>query len=365
MIERDALREIEDCTVARSRSVLITGAGASAPFGFPVMATFMARAIRGKLDAAQSEFLRQINPGGVGDLEAVMVRLNSVVNTLKSAQNDPILSSGISILKPVMTIDEYSADVLTGLDGTIRDAIFEVYSREPDVNQLRQALDPLFNLILENRPPTDSVVPVFTFNYDLCLETYLVGKASWLAEDGFPATPGRQYWQPGRFLFGIFTNFETPLESPAVAIFKLHGSVNWRRERSGRIRKADVPARRPGDLEEVVIYPGLHVLSPSEPFAIAYAYLEACMAHAQEVFIVGYALADEAFKQHVQRGLARNSAKVAVFHIDPAWQNPERADGLGKILNSLGFSPVKFYPQKIEDLRPEDINKDRRELGLL
>jgi len=99
-----------------------------------------------------------------------------------------------------------------------------------------------FQRIASHRKPLD----IFTLNYDTIIEASLDEMRTGYI-DGFRGT-NKAWFDPALF-------DEAQERSPIVRLYKLHGSINWIRDPSGHVRRANI--RSTDDLKDqpVVVYP--------------------------------------------------------------------------------------------------------------
>ncbi len=280
--------------ITQSKSIVLLGAGASAPLGFAVMDTFMDE-LEAQAGADGTTLLQTIYPtypmedGSDGrDLEVVFDTVQRYKNFFLLGKEDPTFSA---VLQALTSEAAGAAGQLTslqslvsGLDEKIRDLIFLHYGADvsADVVSLYRPLFTNLSELFGQR-----MVPIFTTNYDAAIETYADQSGTPL-EFGFRVGGARSGWNAARFDKYVAPR---PKDAPALVLFKLHGSVTWYRDGQG-IRYVQASSRKlPYD--NMVIYPGEAKTGMLEqPYHTCYSYLRHCFYHAEYVFVVGYSFRD-------------------------------------------------------------------------
>jgi hypothetical protein len=158
-----------------------------------------------------------------------------------------------------------------------------------------------------------SFIPIFTLNYDEAVESAIDELPEYRLLDGF--RPGhRPVWSREQF-----DRFSAPPDHAVdVVLFKLHGSVCWTRSSgSERIEKTVlVPRRRPGR-EHILLYPTrLGKAIHREPFATAYAFLEAALKNARLAIFIGTSFRD-AELLHVIRRCSNRRSPFTLMAVGP------------------------------------------------
>lgn len=199
---------------------------------------------------------------------------------------------------------------------------------------------------------------VFSLNYDLCVE-HLGTAAGATVEGGFgPAGDQAWSWDP----------FREPVEAgeanrmPNIYLYKLHGSINWRREPDGSLVQLDYSGGNLNADDLEVIFGREFKLDAADPYLL-YAYeLRERTKKAKLILIVGYSFSDE----HVNKILAqamRDNQDTRLYVVD-MWdektgtsepETPEvRAKGLArKLLSHERRNSSSGPPSNGNHARPE------------
>ena len=182
--------------------------------------------------------------------------------------------------------------MLPFLRSAIRHEIIREY-RVIDGDAACSAYEPLFDLIFTYVSPAEHCVPIFTTNYDLAIETLCEKTYSkyalteGLEVDSFSKTA---QWKRNEFdLFSLWEGHQN------LALFKLHGSVDWiRLEKSGRIVRAPAmyDALDSDEYKNAIIYPTGDKAANREPYFSAYEYFSRCCEQSQLLIVIGYSFRD-------------------------------------------------------------------------
>ena len=142
---------------------------------------------------------------------------------------------------------------------------------------------------------------VFSLNYDLCVEKACGNDK---VERGFE---GRSWdWR----------SFEETSETPPpLMLYKLHGSLDWRRETDGMVRYVDAPSTI-GDDDIAIIFGTAYKRQYVDPFLyLAYEFRRWTLDAAKVIVCIGYSFGDEHVNDILRQSLTQNTARriVAVF----------------------------------------------------
>ena len=271
-------------TITQSPVILFLGAGASVPLGKPTMEQFVMK-LQGEIVSEHQGSLLSLLVSARGrDLEAILGDLE----TFLSLHYVPSFICEINGFPSF----EASREDAARLRSFIRHAIIREYRTvEPD--QTIEVYQPLFDTIFAHLDPSTHCLPIFTTNYDLAIETFSKTQYSqYELEDGMDddSLEREVYWNPWSF-----EKFSIHREARHIALFKLHGSVNWMRlTSSGKIVQA-LPMYDIVDSDEyqnVIIYPAGNKVATAEPYLTGYKYFSKCCEYAKLILAVGYSFRD-------------------------------------------------------------------------
>lgn len=282
---------------------LFTGAGASAPLGFPTTAQFMSKIppqlLQNRLLGLAYSYLSERNISV--DIEKVIAMLTGIleINDSKNfvynfflenlpAKDGPLYNQ-IDVLK------SQTRELITN----IKRLIFESYSiylpgNQRHTEKLRKLYFPLFDRIasfvdLEDR------FDIFTTNYDSSIEDFVkelrgfedIGKFNEKSfYDGFPfavSSPHQMIWES--------TNYD--MGKAGIFYFKLHGSINWRYNETNQRIMQVIHERRPSDMEKyIVIYPGYKGIPGVDPYAFNHYQLATSLTKSRACIVIGFSMRD-------------------------------------------------------------------------
>lgn len=141
---------------------------------------------------------------------------------------------------------------------------------------------------------------VFSLNYDLCVEKACGNDQ---VERGFD---GRSWdWR----------SFEETSEAPRLMLYKLHGSLDWKRGADGMVRYVDAPSTI-GDDDIAIIFGTAYKRQYVDPFLyLAYEFRRWTLDAAKVIVCIGYSFGDEHVNDILRQSLTQNTARriVAVF----------------------------------------------------
>ncbi|HEU5119802.1 MAG TPA: SIR2 family protein [Candidatus Nitrosocosmicus sp.] len=239
---------------------LFLGSGASVPFGKPVTKTFRNNLITKfkSNDTYPYRFLNtMLNYSNYEDIEHVLQGIREIrqfydtskygVPYLNSLSCEMRMPDGIKF--PLA----YLIDNLQAIQGIVESEVFNYYSWNHDFDENLRIFDQYTSLIEEGSTTLD----IFTTNYDRAIEEYC-SRNEIQCNDGFePNSFKRRTLWTG--------NFDLPVhkEKFAINLFKLHGSLNWKRHKIYGIESTSAEGRSVDHnyIENLLIYP---YLSPKD-----------------------------------------------------------------------------------------------------
>ena len=281
--------------IVKSPVTLFLGAGASVPLGKPSMEDFVTNLER--LIPSYSEYrnlFSQISHFRGKDLEAILSDLENLLNL-------HYIDSFNCRLKAIPEANDRDEDVFLEISNAaaselrsfIRHQIIKEY-RELDSEKVVRVYEPLFESIFSLLGQHKLVLPVFTTNYDLAIETFCKEKfleyylINGLEPDGFE---NEYVWNP----LMIEPLNQGYGKKRQIVLFKLHGSIDWIRSKTNnRIVKAQ-PMYDLLDsdvFQNVLIYPAGDKMAVDEPFLTNYRYFSRCCEHTKLLIVIGYSFRD-------------------------------------------------------------------------
>ncbi len=142
-------------------------------------------------------------------------------------------------------------------------------------------------------------LPIFTLNYDLCVER--LNKPDFRVETGFEGFGPQNAWDWERF---EDTNSNPP---PQIMLYKLHGSINWKREESTKQLLSFEQIENVEYDKMEVIFGKDFKLDAADPY-LFYAYeFRRYTLMSSLIVIIGYGFSDTHINKMLAQGLRHNS----------------------------------------------------------
>lgn len=287
-------------SLQQSKVVLLTGAGASAPFGMPTMDKFAELIDPNWHDMAMQIISR--HPRHENDLEFLLGRL-SLYETIQSEHaSDTNLRNWISFLG-------YEAcQKAPALKQHIFGRIVRRYGKLSTENRKKAAsiyqelLQGLLS-VTANDPPT---LPIFTTNYDLVFEAVRDANPFLSFCNGLKTTQEESMWRPEHYSQSDYQ----------FAIFRVHGCSHWMKDkRTDEIFFQAIPDTEGTEFREpCVLYPlpGKENRLDEEPFRTPYRLLDVCLKTAQTIILIGYSGRDPRIQASLLEALGLDPSKLLI-----------------------------------------------------
>jgi len=304
--------------------VFLLGAGASSPFGIPMMAGFYA-AFRKYLAArhphcfALLERLERSGRHPTQDLETLLSDLNAVAG----------LSIGLGLLGAAAAEHEEDVKLARELRGYLDAFIVDTCERFDQAASVRE-LQPL--LALRDLGP----LWVFTTNYDRIVE-YACEQSEISWTDGFE--------HPGGQAVADWTGaFDTE-----VRIVKLHGSVNWYvDDPDGKLHRLDrgysLPAydfalvRQEQRLRPLMIIPTLEKEALGTPYVELSVRFTDALSESRLLIIAGNSLRD----RHIRDYVRARAGTLQILVVSPSATQRRAILGLPERIHTLDAGFTEF-----------------------
>jgi hypothetical protein len=307
---------------------LFLGAGASTPFDYPTTEQFKSR-LQQALgdDSANNRLLKDIlSRERIKDIEDVLSSLDQVceLESLPLALSflTDIWHTEIRAKELALVPNKDLIPYAKAIREIVRDAVFTYYQPKPesdsDIRTLyNRVLEALFrftaNQTNQKTWETKGKAVVVTTNYDPVIERFC-GPFGLKLRDGFEGNPTteRGNWNP-TWSFSDFSH-------DAVYLLKLHGSLNWRKQRvTNEIVRVPVSERVPRQsgeyLDNALLYPGSKGVPTEEPFKTLFATFEKLLKDAYTCVVLGYRFRDDNINAHLLRFLQDD--RKALFVLSP------------------------------------------------
>ena len=278
--------------------LVFVGAGGSAavdPKQYPTTVEFFNRLPReitqDPLFTLVCEFLRsQKEDGQPIDIEEVLLGLDKLQEYL-SLSHDPNtlegwmmtrnrlgslhanMSASSNISAAMFEIDE---NRLVPLQNRINALVHEFYVVHPAHDKLRDWVN-----LLRGLEMPDSLIEIFTTNYDLVLETAIQEAEIKIVTGRVPALEMQ--------LDPSFWDKDSELHRDCGRLTKLHGSVDWQL-RGDSIICSTLYTEDPN--KHSILYPGFKGEPNKEPFIKFHEYLRAVVREAEAAVFIGFAFRD-------------------------------------------------------------------------
>lgn len=256
---------------------------------------------------------------GPADIEKLLWSLGELIDHFKQV-NDP--SSALSwvipnnmlqeALKLPHPVNHYSGTArqalpkLIDLRDRINAALYDCYSNIPSSEQLAQNWLPLLSGLKARKCWTDIV----TTNYDIVIEEAIrVSRC----DVGFGRTDSvvnklnEEIWRDGLVLDKL------PYQDGLLT--KLHGSLNWERDRDNQIAFGGMMYKSRHE-HHVAIYPGFKGIPRDEPFVAFHNYFERAVRESDVLIFIGFAFRDDYINDLLSRSIDSNRQIVVLINPD-------------------------------------------------
>lgn len=297
---------------------LFLGAGASVPYDKPVTKEIRKRLLKKYGDIFNST-------GSLGTPEGLLYAflsnqefedIEDVLQSLREWQSFNRLGHAIKFLNGHNSIIQINSsrqvhyqirDLLKNVDKAtklLEDDIFAEYQWDRKTNDvLRRIYTSFFDFILQYSP----VVKVMTTNYDKAIETFCIEeRKTFRCVDGFShdSEIGLYLWNNGRY------DGPSEVGKKDVFLYKVHGSLDWKKHVSFGIVKTNEEGRSPDPsyIENLLVFP---TVSPKEdaeeePFASILKNMEVVANETDCIIVIGFSFRDHnintIFKKFVESG---------------------------------------------------------------
>lgn len=209
------------------------------------------------------------------------------------------------------------------------------------------------------RSPEKPRVKLFTTNYDLCIET-ASSRLGVVLIDGFSHTAVQRF-NRDHFQHDLVRRSATSTKADYLDgvfhLYKLHGSVDWRRQTDGAVVRSQTD---PGpDLKPVLIYPRSTKYQEAfeTPYLDMFAALQAALREPDTVLIVsGFGFADDHISAPIWSAIETNLS-LRVILCDRGFVPKQRLDALDAHNIDLELDVQRPYQKKIIKLVQQGDNR--------
>ena len=326
--------------------ILLTGAGASAPLGYPTTTTFF---------GSPPE-----NPGWTNDTWNLFLDLFVGEKGLLGTDTTVDVENVLQFLDDSATLFEGHAgafvkkhagaswaQLLSQIKTLILHRCFSVYGKQISFDDVARLYQPLLDLLDCHRRP----VSLFTTNYDPVPDKLM----AWAVKKGLPAYDGfdgRLHWNPRGY---------DDLDR-GLGIYRLHGALSWIHE-GNRVKNTRIYDRVPRTLiEYVLIYPGSRE-NPEDEAEAVFPFLHQAfkrkLSQATLLLVIGFSFRDPCLNKVLESSLRENK-KLNLFLVLP--HLPSGPDvGLQSLMSA--FQPrIEHFAVHFGDPRNHEGEKTLRSL---
>jgi hypothetical protein len=168
---------------------------------------------------------------------------------------------------------------------------------------------------------------IFSLNYDLCFER-VVGGEEFRVETGFGREGEENHWEWRRF-------DEPSVESdrPEIYLYKLHGSINWKRDAAGNLFAVDHAGSNIPASEMQVIFGREFKLEAGDPYLFYAFEFRRSTLEARAVVAVGYGFGDDHINKMLSQAVRHDGNKriVVVSNVAEANSKDKAAEVAAKL----------------------------------
>ena len=263
---------------------LFLGAGASVPYGFKTTNTIKPIIIEATKDMSLSGIIRNIlHDEHYPDIEYLLDICNKIIALDKNEH----VATALNNISYVYGRKDHNyvqfIESIKDLKNRLYNLVFNVYQWTGD----SKLLDANYGVIYDKIKSLDSNVQlhVFTTNYDQVVEKYYVDHDIDYY-DGFVNKNNVPY----KIYDGKFDN----IISVENYLYKLHGSLNWKRSKQNNEIQAQGPEQQLAGYDDIIIEP---TLSPKneeyeEPFLTYSKQFEKFMKNNKFCIVIGFSFRD-------------------------------------------------------------------------
>jgi SIR2-like domain len=330
--------------ISAEKLAFFLGAGASVEFGAPTMKKMTTefyewiwKEVSHKKDLFVKiyDILQVIYGEGNVDLEAIM----SVITGLKEREHfrenigelGGFLLRQQGIVNANQKVEEYDVKILTELEENFKDFIRNKFSfNTQQIDRIRKVYHDFFKQLSsatnsnhgeETNPYTYTAHKwvFFTTNYDNAIEQYWVKYRKYVDLDlGFSHDTHEKLMNADLFVENYLST-----TNGAMKLVKLHGSINWIKNREGKIEEhlygSSLDAVKSGSgtgdvMDEIMIYPLSQKQLYFTPYVQLFRILEGELDRRDVWIVIGYSFRDIIIRNMFEKSLQNSKRKIFVVH---------------------------------------------------
>jgi hypothetical protein len=174
---------------------------------------------------------------------------------------------------------------------------------------------------------------IFSLNYDLCVER--IADDSFRVETGFGGYGEEHHWQWRRFDEALL---ET--DPPEIYLYKLHGSINWKRDDAGNLVSVDHAGSNIPASAMQVIFGRDFKLEAGDPYLFYAFEFRRCTLEARVIVVIGYSFSDDHINKMLAQALRHDDQKQVVV-IDQAKDQVSASNHAANIAKRLNVSNTR------------------------
>jgi DNA-binding XRE family transcriptional regulator len=142
---------------------------------------------------------------------------------------------------------------------------------------------------------------VFSLNYDLCVEGLTAH--DFRVETGFSGVGESHRWEWKRF-----DETDPEVELPEIYLYKMHGSINWKRDDTGNLIWVNHTDNILPDKMQVIFGRDFK-LDAADPYLFYAFEFRRCSLEARTILVVGYGFSDEHINKMLSQAVRHDSTK--------------------------------------------------------
>lgn len=305
--------------IHEANTILFVGAGASVPFGYQTTDQFIGEVKNMTLQPIEKAIFDSY--AGVPNITIEDI-IRALDIRIKESENPILRKEELSPLRTIVLdnaeLNEaknklQSGEVTQKLEEqlsaykTLKDRIVsQLYIAYHDKPELEKAWEVYASYISILKEQNGDILPIFTTNYDRVIESLedIAGSDINRVVRGFKR---QKKVMPQNPIWSAEEVFDQEPKGDKLLLFKLHGSLNWRRDNRHQLRETQEGQfeLRGYWTENVLIPPGTVDFLYGEPYQSLRTYLEGYLGKAQMCVVIGYRFDDITIKDIFERSLER------------------------------------------------------------
>lgn len=298
--------------------LLFNGAGFAYPMGLPITTGF-----KDQIDTLQTDlklFIQSYLGPNKDDIEKVLSALDELSNRnslLYHILEKRTQANPASSYQPVYSEISNFISLATTASNNIKRNLYTSLN----TFDVLTAVELYQNLLLEikNTFPDKFSLSIFTTNYDLTFEKFLLNQGDFLKKElGVKRIEFGFNFQYGANIFDPTIKYKW--QSDIIEYQKLHGSLDWVSDGELCMKSgASLPPNSPK--ETPILYPGYKDTPNSEPFISMHHNLSEKLLTADIVIVIGFAFRDAYINSIFESFLRSNPNSISILCYNPLQEN--------------------------------------------